>query len=71
MARLRGSTKHDESAAILSYYRELLARPYVRPESKYDPVKIGPSWLLDGDRFVLPDHSIGWDGLVFLLSVLL
>ncbi|UOQ60378.1 phage terminase family protein [Leucobacter rhizosphaerae] len=65
MARLRGSTKHDESAAILSFYRELLARPYVRPESKYDPVKIGPSWLLDGDEFVLPERSVGWDGLVF------
>lgn len=65
MARLRGSTKHDESAAITSYYRELVSRPYVPPELKYDPVKIGPSWLLDGDRFVLPEHSIGWDGLVF------
>lgn len=65
MARLRGSTKHDESAAILSYYRRLVSEPYVAPESKYDPVKIGPSWLLEGDRFVLPDHSIGWDGLVF------
>ena len=65
MARLRGSTKHDESAAILAYYRELVARPYVAPELQYDPVKIGPSWLLDGDRFVLPEFSIGWDGLVF------
>ncbi|GAA1323684.1 terminase [Leucobacter albus] len=65
MARLRGSTKHDESAAILAYYRELVSRPYVAPELQYDPVKIGPSWLLDGDRFVLPEHSIGWDGLVF------
>lgn len=65
MARLRASTKHDESDAILAYYRDLVSRPYVAPESKYDPVKIGPSWMLDGDRFVLPEFSIGWDGLVF------
>lgn len=66
MARVRGSSKFDESAAILAYYRELLAQPYVPPESVYDPVKIGQSWLLDdGNNFVLPERSIGWDGLVF------
>lgn len=66
MARRRVAPKHDESADIIAYYRRLLAEPYRPPESKYAPVRIGPTWATDEKgRFILPERSLGWESLAW------
>lgn len=66
MARRRAAPKHDDSPDILRYYRELLAEPDQRPEFRYRPAHLGPTWETDKrGRFILPDHSIGWASLVW------
>lgn len=66
VARRRVAAKHDDSAEILRYYRELLSEPDQRPAFKYQPVHLGPTWETDAKgRFILPEYSIGWDSLVW------
>lgn len=66
MARRRQAPKFDESAAIKAFYRELVAKPYVPPESKYAPVRIGPTWATDAKgNFILPERSLGWESLAW------
>lgn len=66
MARRRSEPKGDESAEIIRYYRELLDKPYSPPESKYAPVRIGPTWQTDAEgKFILPEHTLGWDSLAW------
>lgn len=66
MARRRVVAKHDDSAEILRYYRELVTEPDQRPAFKYPPAHLGPTWETDAKgRFILPEYSIGWDSLVW------
>jgi hypothetical protein len=66
VARRRVAPKYDDSADIRRYYRELLSEPDARPAFKYQPSHLGPSWETDAKgRFILPEHSIGWDSLVW------
>lgn len=66
VARRRVAPKHDDSAEILRYYRELLSEPDQRPAFRYPPSHLGPTWETDSKgRFILPERSIGWPSLVW------
>jgi hypothetical protein len=66
VARRRVVAKHDDSAEILRYYRDLVREPDQRPAFKYPPSHLGPTWETDAKgRFILPEYSIGWDSLVW------
>lgn len=66
MARRRVAPKHDDSAEILRYYRELLSEPDQRPAYRYPPSHLGPTWETDSKgRFILPEFSIGWQSMVW------
>lgn len=61
-AEVRTGEDHDD---VVAWYRERLAEPAVFPwaGAEWEPVRIGPTWQAAGDRWVLPDASIGWDVL--------
>lgn len=43
-----------------------MSKPYVAPESKYEPVRIGPTWATDkSGHFILPERSLGWESLAW------
>ncbi|WP_156997159.1 terminase [Agromyces aureus] len=66
MARRRAAAKHDDSSEILRYYRDLLNEPDERPDYRYPPAHLGPTWETDDrGRFILPERSIGWASLVW------
>lgn len=66
VARRRVAAKHDDTAEIIRYYRELLNEPYTPPAFKYPPVHLGPSWETDEKgRFILPKHSLGWQSMAW------
>lgn len=49
---------HDE---IVAWYRERLSATAVAPSA----VTLGPTWRLNGDRWALPEFTIGWDALAW------
>lgn len=66
VARRRVAAKLDDSGEILAYYRDLVTAPDERPAFTYPPSHLGPTWETDSrGRFILPEHSIGWDSLVW------
>ncbi len=71
MARARSAgptlllNRDAESAEIKRWYREALAVSTPPDGFTYDPVKIGPSWVHDGESWSLPEFSLGWEGLAF------
>ena len=65
MARKRRVVQHDDSAEILRYYQELLNEPAPQFEKGFEPDVIGPTWQIEGGKFVLPERTIGWDSLVW------
>ncbi len=65
MARRQRAVRHDDSSEIRRYYRELLAEPARPLDADYPPELIGPVWQVENGRYVLPEHSIGWDALVW------
>lgn len=56
---------------VVKWYRRELAKPAVVPwkGARFQPQTMGPSWEIEGRgsraRWVLPEHSIGWDLLGF------
>lgn len=70
MARRRNVTLvRDRSAELLEiedWYREMLARTPPPPPSRWEPVKIGPSWQWsESDGWALPERSLGWNWLAW------
>lgn len=68
MARSRsasGSSDRDDLAEIEDWYRHELAKPAVLPVLQWDPVRIGPTWKTDGDHWLLPDLTLGWQVLAW------
>lgn len=66
MARRRAELQtHDEHEDVIRWYREALASPAVLPWTglQWEPVRLGPTWQTDGDHWLLPDATIGWDVL--------
>lgn len=57
--------ERDELAEIERYYRAELARPAEFPPVAWQPVRIGPTWQTDGDHWLLPEHTLGWQMLAW------
>ena len=58
--------ERDELAAIERWYREALDEPAVLPSSRWEPVRIGPSWKVGRDgKWLLPEATLGWDVLAW------
>lgn len=58
-----GSTLLDDFDDVVALYRSELSKPARLPDSSLEPVRVGPTWEIDGKRWRLPKHSIGWDVL--------
>lgn len=55
--------QHDYSH-IIEWYRETLPKVAPPPPSRYEPVRIGPTWDWNAERgWLLPEHSMGWEVL--------
>ena len=69
MARSRAAsgdrTEADKLAEIEGWYRYELTRPANVPHFKWEPVRIGPTWQTDGDHWLLPEHTLGWQFLAW------
>lgn len=50
---------------VVEWYRRRLAEPAEVPwrGCRWEPVRIGPTWQLDGRHWLLPERTIGWDVL--------
>lgn len=50
---------------VIRWYEAALSEPAVLPwaGTEYPPVTVGPTWARAGDRWVLPDRTLGWDVL--------
>lgn len=65
MARRRVSEVVDDASTIEGYYRERLALPARLSGGEWSPVPIGPSWVQQDGRWVLPERTLGWDVLTW------
>lgn len=67
MARRRqSSTPVVDAQAVIDHYRDRLVQPAALIEREWEPVVLGPTWRIGDDgRFVLPEHSIGWEALAW------
>lgn len=55
--------QHDYSH-IIDWYRETLPKVAPPPPSKWEPIRIGPTWDWNAERgWLLPEHSMGWEVL--------
>lgn len=57
--------EREELAEIEQYYRTELARPAEFPPVAWQPVRIGPTWQTNGDHWLLPEHTLGWQMLAW------
>lgn len=50
---------------MVRWYRDALAEPAVFPwiGTEWTPLKIGPTWQVADDHWLLPDATLGWDVL--------
>lgn len=66
MARRRQSGPVvDESAEIVAFYERRLSQPAELPGFEWQPVTVGPSWRIEGGRWVLPERTLGWQVLAW------
>lgn len=69
MARSRATTTvrgdADQLAEIEGWYRHELGLPARFPVLEWEPVRIGPTWQVDGDRWWLPELTLGWQVLAW------
>ena len=61
----RRRSERDELNEIESWYRGELLRPAQFPQTQWNPVRIGPTWQLDGAHWLLPEHTLGWQVLAW------
>ncbi|WAY18406.1 hypothetical protein OF855_24525 [Mycolicibacterium fortuitum] len=53
--------QHDYSH-IIEWYRETLPKVSPPPTSRWEPIRIGPTWDWSPKRgWLLPEHSMGWE----------
>lgn len=52
-------------AEIAAWYRNELAQPARLPELQWQPVRIGPTWQVEGGHWLLPEHTLGWGVLAW------
>lgn len=50
---------------VKGFYRRRLTAKVDVPSYKWEPVRIGPSWQRDGDHWLLPERSLGWEMLAW------
>jgi hypothetical protein len=68
VAQTRNAPLVDERAElreIEAWYRHELSQPVDLPKYRYPPIRIGPTWQLDGRHWRLPEQSLGWEMLAF------
>ena len=68
MARARKTQTVDPRAEfeeVKAYYRRVLMAPIDDMAYEYPPVHIGPTWDREGDRWRLPERSLGWEFLAW------
>ena len=67
MARRRVAAQVDPHDQIVDWYRRRLNRPAKVPWKSlpWEPVRIGPTWQIEKGRWVLPEKTLGWEGLGF------
>ena len=67
MARSRAAlaTPVDESEQIIAWYRRQLELTLPPAGLKWEPVKIGPTWVYTPDGWHLPQFTLGWDVLAW------
>lgn len=58
-------SRDAEYAEIKKWYRNALADTLPPIGLRYEPVKIGPTWQHDGNDWLLPEHSMGWEAFAF------
>ncbi|MFN3005132.1 hypothetical protein [Mycolicibacterium wolinskyi] len=65
MARVAKSTafvKQHDYSHIIKWYRETLPKADPPRPSRWEPVRIGPTWDWDPQRgWLFPEHSMGWE----------
>ena len=57
-------SRASEYREIADWYRQALDREPAR-EWHTTPTLIGPTWKRDGDHWLLPDHTLGWNFLAW------
>lgn len=57
--------RNSESDEIKRWYRNELSETLPPIGLQWDPVKIGPTWQHDGQDWILPEYSLGWEALAF------
>ena len=67
MARRRVVAVDDPHDEIVQWYRDRLQKRARFPWKglPWDPVRIGPTWRTEGNRWSLPELTLGWDVLGF------
>jgi len=59
--------EREQLQLIEGWYRRELAKPYDRPQFKYQPVILGPTWQTEKiggqEHWVLPRRTLGWSAL--------
>lgn len=66
MARSRAARgDRDDLAQIEAWYRAELTGPAAPRSFRWEPVRIGPTWQTDGDRWLLPELTLGWQVLAW------
>lgn len=55
----------DELAAIEAWYRDRLNQPAKLPTTAWTPARLGPTWQIDGGKWLLPEQTLGWQVLAF------
>lgn len=63
--RARRRDERDELAEVEAWYRHELAQPAVLPVLQWQPVRIGPTWQTENGRWLLPEHTLGWQMLAW------
>jgi hypothetical protein len=62
---VRRRSEREELADIENWYRGELSLPAQFPETEWNPVRIGPTWQTDGDHWLLPEYTLGWQVLAW------
>jgi hypothetical protein len=61
----RRDDSREQLAEIEGWYRRALAEPADVPPHRFEPVRLGPTWQVEDGRWVLPEHTLGWQVLAW------
>lgn len=63
-ARSAALVKRHDYSHVIAWYRETLPSVPPPPESRWEPIRIGPTWDWTPERgWLLPERSMGWETL--------